>query len=354
MKSNCLQNSKLYVVLLLCVGFFSLALDTASAQVNADTMSRQKSEITVKGDVSDADGPVIGAFVYEKTNKANGTMTDVDGRFTLKVPDGAVLVVSCIGSETLEVRAVSGQDMRLLLKPDTSLLDEVVVVGFGVQKKVNMTGSVSVADQEALKDRPVTSAAQALQGVVPGLQITSADGKLETNASINIRGNGTIGSGSSGSPLILIDGMEGDINAVNPQDIESISVLKDAASASIYGSRAPFGVILVTTKKGSQGKATISYNNSFRFSNLVNRNHTMDSRAFALFFDDACVNTPGWGPHFSKETIEKIEQYQAGTLLNSKGVFDPLYTMDDIYGNGNWQDVPYHGGAWANTDWFSA
>ncbi len=355
MKSNCLQNSKLYVVLLLCVGFFSLALDTASAQVNAaDTIARQKSEITVKGDVSDADGPIIGAFVYEKTNKANGTMTDVDGRFSLKVPDGAVLVVSCIGSETLEVRAVSGQDMKLLLKPDTSLLDEVVVVGFGVQKKVNMTGSVSVADQEALKDRPVTSAAQALQGVVPGLQITSADGKLETNASIKIRGNGTIGSGSSGSPLILIDGMEGDINAVNPQDIESISVLKDAASASIYGSRAPFGVILVTTKKGSQGKATVNYNNSFRFSNLVNRNHTMDSRAFALFFDDACVNTPGWGPHFSKETIEKIEQYQAGTLLNSKGVFDPLYTMDDIYGNGNWQDVPYHGGAWANTDWFSA
>ena len=133
MKSNCLQNSKLYVVLLLCVGFFSLALDTASAQVNAaDTIARQKSEITVKGDVSDADGPIIGAFVYEKTNKANGTMTDVDGRFSLKVPDGAVLVVSCIGSETLEVRAVSGQDMKLLLKPDTSLLDEVVVVGFGV------------------------------------------------------------------------------------------------------------------------------------------------------------------------------------------------------------------------------
>ena len=258
MKSNCLQNSTLYVVLLLCVGLFTLALDTASAQVNAGTMAIQKSEITVKGDVGDAEGPVIGAFVYEKANKANGTMTDVDGRFTLKVPDGAVLVVSCIGSETLEVRAVSGQEMRLLLKPDTSLLDEVVVVGFGVQKKVNMTGSVSVADQEALKDRPVTSAAQALQGVVPGLQITSADGKLETNASINIRGNGTIGSGSSGSPLILIDGMEGDINAVNPQDIESISVLKDAASASIYGSRAPFGVILVTTKKGSQGKATIS------------------------------------------------------------------------------------------------
>lgn len=135
------------------------------------------------------------------------------------------------------------------------MLDEVVVVGFGTQKKVNLTGSVGLATAKEIEARPVANATQALQGLVPGLQITTNTGELDKNMSINIRGNGTIGDGSSGSPLILIDGMEGDINTVNPQDIENISVLKDAAASSIYGSRAPFGVILVTTKERQIGQA---------------------------------------------------------------------------------------------------
>lgn len=147
--------------------------------------------------------------------------------------------------------------------------------------------------------------------------------------------------------------MEGDINSLNPQDIESISVLKDAAAASIYGSRAPFGVILITTKRGSEGKPTINYNNSFRFSNLINRNHTMYSKTFALFYDDACVNVPGWGPHFSSDVVEKIIAYQNGTYdPDGDGIFDPMFTMEAS--GGNWQDGPYHGRGWANTDWFDA
>ncbi len=341
------------MLLMACGGLVLTAPATAQGQVNNPTAEVQSSMITASGTVIGSDGePVIGATVLAKGHSGTGVSTDIDGKFTLKVPAGSTLVISYIGCVTQEVKA-SSTPIEIYLKEDAMNLDEVVVVGFGAQKKVNLTGSVSVADQKALKERPVMSAAQALQGVVPGLQINNSNGKLETNASIQIRGNGTIGDGSSGTPLILIDGMEGDINALNPQDIESISVLKDAAAASIYGSRAPFGVILVTTKKGSEGKATINYNNSFRFSNLVNRNHTMDSYRFALFMDDNCMNTPGWGPHFSTENIERILQYQNGTYdPDGDGIFDPLLTMSPQ--NGNWQDGPYHDRGWANTDWFDA
>ena len=135
------------------------------------------------------------------------------------------------------------------MKEDTQTLDEVVVVGFGTQKKVNLTGAVGIATAKEIESRPVTSATQALQGLVPGLKISTNSGMLEKNMDISVRGTGTIGDGSSGSPLILVDGMQGDLNTINPQDIENISVLKDAAASSIYGSRAPFGFILVTTKK---------------------------------------------------------------------------------------------------------
>ena len=139
--------------------------------------------------------------------------------------------------------------LNFTLKEDTQTLDEVVVVGFGTQKKVNLTGAVGIATAKEIESRPVTSATQALQGLVPGLKISTNSGMLEKNMDISVRGTGTIGDGSSGSPLILVDGMQGDLNTINPQDIENISVLKDAAASSIYGSRAPFGFILVTTKK---------------------------------------------------------------------------------------------------------
>lgn len=237
----------LYAAAMLCAGFFVFEPNVMNAQGNAQSIAASQQKITVTGEVSDAEGPLIGVSVREKSNPQNAVATDYDGKFSISVPKGAVLLISYVGMKEQEVTA-DGQPLAITMEPSSDLLDEVVVVGFGTQKKVNLTGSVSVADQKALKERPVVSAAQALQGVVPGLQINNANGKLETNASIQIRGNGTIGDGSSGSPLILIDGMEGDINALNPQDIESISVLKDAAAASIYGSRAPFGVILVTRR----------------------------------------------------------------------------------------------------------
>ena len=188
----------------------------------------------VSGVVTDDYGPVTGASVIVK-GTANGTITDLDGNFTLEdVKDGDVIQISFIGYMTKDITYNGQTSLSIQLAEDTQKLDEVVVVGFGTQKKVNLTGSVGTVSADALEARPVVNAAQALQGLVPGLQITQSGGSLETNPSINVRGTATIGQGSTGSPLILIDGMEGDINTVNPQDIENISVLKDASSSAVY------------------------------------------------------------------------------------------------------------------------
>lgn len=176
----------------------------------------------------------------------------IDGDFSLSnVPKGSTIVISFVGYQTQEIKW-TGVPLNVILSDDTKVLDEVVVVGYGTQKKVNVTGAVSMVGSDVIESRPVANVSQALQGAVPGLNLStsSSGGDLNTSMNINIRGTGSIGDGSVDSPLILIDGIEGDLNSLNPNDVESVSVLKDAASASIYGSRAAFGVILVTTKSG--------------------------------------------------------------------------------------------------------
>lgn len=213
------------------------------------TMPAFAQQLSVTGNVKDTSGePIIGASVVEK-GTTNGVITDMDGNFKLSVSQSALLQITYIGYVTQEVRAESGRTIMVTLLEDSQTLEEVVVVGFSTQKKVNLTGSVGIATAKDLESRPVANATMALQGLIPGLQISSNTGEIDKTASIKIRGDGTIGDGSKGSPLVLIDGMEGDLNTINPQDIENISVLKDAAAASIYGSRAPFGVILVWPKK---------------------------------------------------------------------------------------------------------
>lgn len=300
---------KVYVTLAICMALL----------LNVQFLNAQSSTINVKGVVNDAMGPVIGASVVEKGNATNGTITDIDGNFSLKVPSDATLTISFIGYKTVELPVAGKTSFTVTLKEDSEMLDEVVVVGFGTQKKVNLTGSVGLATAKEIEARPVANATQALQGLVPGLQITTNTGELDKNMSINIRGNGTIGDGSSGSPLILIDGMEGDINTVNPQDIENISVLKDAAASSIYGSRAPFGVILVTTKKGKSGKPTINYNNSFRFNSPVNLPEMMDSYTFANYFNEAARNGQD-NAQFSDTVMQQMLDFQAAGGTNRGGL----------------------------------
>lgn len=165
-----------------------------------------------------------------------------------------------------------------------------MVVGFGSQKKVNLTGAVTSVTSEQLSSRPVSNVSQALQGLVPGMNFSYGGdgGRLDQNMSVNIRGVGTIDngseSGSNASPLILIDGMASDMNALNPQDIESISILKDASASSIYGSRAAFGVVLITTKRGKAGKVSINYNNNFRWSQAINMPEVADAYSYATYF----------------------------------------------------------------------
>jgi TonB-linked SusC/RagA family outer membrane protein len=300
--------------------------------------------ISVRGIVKDSmNEPVIGASVMQD-GTSNGTITDIDGNFVLSVSANATLKVSYIGYITQNVAVNGRTSITVTLKDDTQTLDEVVVVGFGKQKKVNLTGAVGLASAKDLESRPVANATQALQGLVPGLNISTNSGHMDKTMDINIRGKGTIGEGSSGNPLILIDGMEGDINTVNPQDIENISVLKDAAASSIYGSRAPFGVVLITTKKGKSGKATINYNNNFRVSSAVHLPDPMDSYTFANFFNVAAKNA-GWGAQFSDETMRKMLDFQAAGNTTTGG----LLTDGKVWGKP--AGDPFTTG-YANTDWF--
>lgn len=226
---------------------------------------------TVTGTVTDGTEPIIGATVKVK-GSANGTMTDIDGKFSLtNVPANAVLVVSYVGFTTQEVPVDGKSSVEILLKEDSKVLEEVVVVGFGTQKKVNLTGAVATVSAEKFENRPVSNIGQALQGVVPNLNIGISDGSPNTVPSFNVRGGTTISGGavSNGAPLILVDGVDVTptlLNQMNPNDIESMSVIKDASAAAIYGTKAAFGVILITTKNGKyeqKGHVTYSYDISW-------------------------------------------------------------------------------------------
>lgn len=302
---------------------------------------------TCTGVVKDGTGEtVIGASVVVK-GSTNGTITGIDGDFTLNnVPKGSTLVISFVGYETMEVKW-TGTPLNIILKDDTQMLDEVVVVGYGTQKKVNVTGAVSMVDSKVLESRPVQNVAQALQGQIPGLNMSvgNSGGALDASLNINIRGAGTIGDGSSGNPLILIDGIEGDMNTVNPNDIANVSVLKDAASSSIYGARAAFGVILITTKNGISGKTRVNYSGNLRFSDAIQKPNMTNSWDFATYFNEAQRNAYGT-VIFDEDDMNRIKTYMSG------GYTDP--TKPEYYGtvagsNGRWQN---YGGAFANTNWF--
>ena len=235
----------------------------AEAAPNNTTSTQQS--IKIRGTVTDAQGePLIGANVLVDGSK-QATITDMNGEFSLEVPANSKLRVTYIGYVTQEVTVKNKTLFNIQLQEDTQTMDEVVVIGFGTQKKVNMTGAVaSVNIKESLGDRPITNVSAALQGVVPGLKIESTTGTPGDDMTYNIRGTTSI---NGGEPLVLVNNVPMDINMIDPQDIESVSILKDAASAAIYGARAAFGVILITTKQGKKDMAPrFNYNNNFSFS----------------------------------------------------------------------------------------
>ena len=265
-------NVKLYICLAaaLCA-YLPTGVNMYAARAEKPSASNvyQQTRILVSGRILDSSGqPVPGASVIEK-GTTNGVNTDIDGKFTISVKSGASLEVSCIGYETISVAA--SENMSVTLREDTQFLDEVVVVGFGTQKKVNMTGSVAAVDvDKAFGSKPITDVSKGLQGVVPGLSITYNSNDLNASPTMKIRGTGSINGDNT--PLILLDGVEvPDLSFVNPDNIKSISVLKDAASASIYGSRAAWGVVLITSKDGSavKDKVSITYSNNFSWNQPI-------------------------------------------------------------------------------------
>lgn len=313
-----------------------------SAEGSNALAGAQQKNVTVSGKVTDDSGePLPGVAVMVKGSNI-GTTTNVDGRYQLSNISGtSTLVFSFIGMRIQENPVNGRSEINVIMHEESIGVNEVVVVGYGTQKKVNLTGSVSSVGSEVLESRPVQNVGQALQGVVPGLNFNTAGlgGELNQQMSFNIRGAGTIGAGSSSSPLVLIDGMEGNLNAINPQDIENISVLKDAAAASIYGSRAPFGVILITTKTGKAGKTSVNYNNSFKWTSPLSLPEMLDSYRFALYWNEAAAND-GEGAKFSDEVIDRIIKFQKGEI--------DYGTVPNNNGD-RWQ---YYSGSNANTDWF--
>ena len=295
----------------------------------AYAVTQQARKIT--GVVKDQTGePVIGANVVVK-GTTNGTITDIDGRYTLEATDNAVLVISYIGYKSQEIPVKGRSAVNINLAEDSEVLDEVVVVGYGVQKKVNLTGAVATVDfSEQARNRPLTNVSNALGGLSAGLQVKQTKGDPgKDGADILIRGTGTL---NSSGPLILVDGMEGTMDAVNPNDVETISVLKDAASAAIYGSRAANGVILITTKKGNRDKIHVSYSGTFSIakpSNLLD--FITDYPSHMRYINEGHTNS-GLAPVFNESTIAAWEAANA----------DP----DGLTANGvpNWLAYP-------NTDW---
>lgn len=320
--------------------------DAVGAQLTSTSAAPPKiKKISVKGQVLDIHKePVIGATIVEKGNPSNGTITDMDGNFSFNVSPGAVLLISYIGYREQEIAINNRISFDIVMSEDTKQLDELVVVGYGVQKKVNLTGSVAMVDGEELTKRPVVNVTQSLQGVVPGLtaSVPGSGGTPGQSYSLNIRGQGNL-SGSD-SPYVLVDGVEMNLADVNPNDIASISVLKDAAAAAIYGARAAYGVILITTKKGQDGKMRVSYQGTTGWSQALNLPQMANGYEFAKFFNDGNINA-GVTPQYTEAQIEILKQYVENPAnINSWPGVNANNSMSTMFEN-NSRGV-------GSTDWF--
>ena len=291
-----------------------------SSNANAVGAPQEVQQATKKitGTVVDAEGPIIGASVVEK-GTTNGVVTDFDGNFTLNVKPGATIVVSYIGYETQEIKVGNQDNFQVTLKDDNALLEEVVVVGYGVQKKKLVTGATVQVKGEDIAKLNTTNALTAMQSSTPGVQITQSSSQPGKGFKVNIRGVGTIGESS---PLLIIDGInagtaDNGLNGLNPNDIESIDVLKDAASAAIYGARAANGVILVTTKQGKAGKIQLQYDGFVGWSNAYKVPGTVNAQQYMQLINETNFNTYGtatnWSSLVPQAILDKVNSGWEGT-----------------------------------------
>lgn len=281
-----LRKSVLLVGALASLGL-SYTTEALATSPNFAVNSVQQSK-KVTGNVSDAEGPIIGASVVEKGNAGNGTVTDLDGNFVLNVKPGATIVITYIGYQKQEIVVGNQSNFNVTMKTDDKTLEEVVVVGYGVQKKKLVTGSTIEVKGDDIQKMNTTQVLGALQSQTPGVNIQAASGQPGDGFKISIRGAGTNGNTA---PLYIIDGVAGDINNLNPADIERIDVLKDAASCAIYGSAAANGVILVTTKQGKQGKIQVSYDANVGWANVYRMPKMLNAKQYMEVMDQVRFNS---------------------------------------------------------------
>lgn len=281
-----LRKSVLLVGALASLGL-SYTTEALATSPNSAVNSVQQSK-KVTGNVSDAEGPIIGASVVEKGNAGNGTVTDLDGNFSLNVKPGATIVITYIGYQKQEIVVGNQSNLNVTMKTDDKTLEEVVVVGYGVQKKKLVTGSTIEVKGDDIQKMNTTQVLGALQSQTPGVNIQAASGQPGDGFKISIRGAGTNGNTA---PLYIIDGVAGDINNLNPADIERIDVLKDAASCAIYGSAAANGVILVTTKQGKKGKIQVSYDANVGWANVYRMPKMLNAKQYMEVMDQVRFNS---------------------------------------------------------------
>ncbi|WP_158559100.1 SusC/RagA family TonB-linked outer membrane protein [Deminuibacter soli] len=297
---------------------------------------------TTTGQVLDGEGHAVDAVSVFNSRNKKGTVTDATGNFKIDARQGDVLSFSKVGYQEQIATVISAAMAPVHIQSATKALDEVVVVGYGSQKQVNLTGAVDQVSGKVMADRPITRIAQGLQGEIAGLNVvtTTAGGAPNATQTINIRGY--TGLGVTGGPLVVIDGVQGgDINSVNPADVESISVLKDAASAAIYGSSAPYGVILINTKKGRKNAPpSITYTNNIAFAQPIGLPKMVNSLDFAKIYNEAFTNA-GRGLAFTDDVIQRMKDYQSGKISTETV---PTKTGADAWGS--W----FEGNA--NHDWF--
>ena len=301
---------------------------------------------TVSGKVKDASGATLPGVSVIVKGTTNGVITDSNGNFTLtNTPDNATLQFTFVGMKAQEIAVGGKSTINVSLVEESIGIEEVVAIGYGTQKKINLTGAVSVANKEALADRPVATVQQAIQGLVPGLTLSVGSNGGEPGGGMNMNIRGIQSFGGSSAPYVLVDGIPMAINNIDPSDIESVSVLKDAASCAIYGAQASNGVILITTKTGKDNKSgvSVSYSTNFAMSSPLNLPQLADAMSFALAENDAAKNI-GSSPWYSADALNRLGQ----NIANPGSAPTMLGKPDGL----TWDIGAMGLGAAANTDWY--
>ena len=343
------KTTKVIIALLFVTMFQAYSLN------GSQSFAQESKKVT--GVVTDVNGdPLPGVNVYQKSDSQSGVITDVTGSYAINISSSDdLLVFSFVGFVDQEINVTGKEVINVSLIEEITDLDEVVVIAYGTRKKSHLTAAVEQISGKALENRPLRSVADGLKGMVAGLNVTAPNGAPEAGLNLNIRG--FTGLGISGSPLILVDGVERSINDINPNDVESYTVLKDGAATAIYGSRAPYGIVLITTKSGSKGdNMRVTYSANFRYGTPGKTGTIGRSDDWAKMVNEANRNTPGGGKGgvFSEKVIAQMTAYAEGDYTNE--VFDGINPEEIPYGiyaiaDNKWSN---HYSSFGNFNWIEA